>query len=182
MVFGYLTYKVQKESIMTKLKLHETVLEICATHKASAKLVAALSDLTKPKAGGSSDVNDYTVFAEDGKTVEYIFCTVHKKWEPIVAVDAEDKEFDLFKTSDKTKNGFERECIDGAKAWKTAAKARKTSKDGIMQDLLEEEISGTEAKELIAKLETTSIVDSVPARADGLGEDDKPSGTEAAAE
>ena len=70
---------------MTKQKLHETVLALCVEHKANKPLTDALSELTKPKVGGSSDVNDYTVFDTDGN-VTHIFCTYHKLWEPVIGV------------------------------------------------------------------------------------------------
>ncbi len=158
---------------MTKKKLHETVLEICSEHKASAKLTDALSELTKPKVGGSSDVNDYTCFDTDGN-VTHVFCTVHKKWEPVAGVDEDGEDFGLFVADEKSKNGLRRYCDEGDKAIRELSKTRKASKSAIMQDLLDEEITGAEAKEAIADLEATNLSDAAGTRVDGLGQDDKP--------
>lgn len=155
---------------MTKAKLHETVLGLCATHNATEELTAALSELTKPKVGGSSDVSDYTVF--DGEDVTYIYCAYHKKWEP-VTVEYEDGEIvPLFKASTKSKNGFDRSCIQGDKQWKEQAKVYKASKDAVMTDLLDEKITSGEAKETIADLDAARA-EHTP-REDGLGSDERP--------
>lgn len=162
---------------MTKKKLHESVLALCSEHKASKKLTDALDELTKPKVGGSSDVADYTVFGEDG-SVEYVFCTYHKMWEPVVAVATDDEgnevEFSLFKVNDKTKNGYERECIEGTAQWKEQTKAFNATKAAIVEDLMEEKISGTDAKDLMAKAEEARAKH--PSRTDGLGEATRPGG------
>lgn len=155
---------------MTKAKLHETVVELCSTHKASAELTAALSELTKPKVGGASDVTDYTVF--DGEEVAYIFCTYHKKWEP-VAIEGEDGEIvELFVKDEKSKNGYRRYCAEGEAQWKEAAKTFKASKEAIMVDVLDEKLTGAEAKEAIDALQAAR--DEHPPRTDGLGSDEKP--------
>ena len=159
---------------MTKKKLNETIVELCVAHKASAELTNALDELTKPKVGGSSDVNDYTVF--NGEDVEFIFCTYHKKWEP-VATEVEDEdgevsEVPLFKANAKSKNGYERACNEALAQWREQAKTFKVTNDAVVKDLLEGEIDNIEAKALIADAEAARAVH-VP-RADGLGEDDKP--------
>ena len=159
---------------MTKKKLHETVLELCTEFKASAKLTQALSDLTIPKVGGG-DVNDYTVFNEDG-TVAFIYCNTHKQWEPVTAIgvdeDGEDVEFDLFKSDEKAKNGYWRDCNEGIAATKAKSKIFNVSKAAVMQDVLDEVITGTEGKASIADLELAKAV--IEAREDGLGTEDKP--------
>jgi len=155
---------------MTKKKLNELVLAACTEFGASAELTAKLNELTAPKVGGgASDVNDYTCFGEDGKP-EFIFCNIHKKWEPVV--DAEGNE--LFKVNEKVKNGYDRECMEGTAAWKEANKSVKASKTAIMQDLLDEVITGAEAKEQIAAL--GDIRSHIGPREDGLGQDEKPCG------
>lgn len=156
---------------MTKAKLHETVLELCSTYKASEKLTAALSELTKPKVGGSSDVSDYTVFGEDG-SVKFIFCTYHKKWEPVVALDADGEEFELFVKDEKSKNGYRRYCDMGDKQWKEAAKTFNASKAAIMTDVLDEKLTGAEAKIEIDKLQAARDIHQP--REDGLGSDEQP--------
>ena len=156
---------------MTKTKLHETVLALCATHEASEVLTNALSELTKPKVGGKSSVEDYTVFNEDG-SVAYVFCSYHKQWEP-VAVENEDGEIvELFKTDAKSKNGYTRSCIDGDTSWREQAKVFNTSKNAIMQDVLDEVITGAEAKEQIGALTAARQVHTD--REDGLGETERP--------
>jgi len=164
---------------MTKKKLHETVLALCTEHNASAKLTDALDALTKPKVGGgSSNVEDYTCFDADGKAA-FIFCTYHKKWEPVNAiveteVDGEivEEEITLFKANPKAKNGFDRECVEGLKQWKEQAKVFNTSKSAIMADVLDEVITGAAGKEAIAALDADRQIHTV--RADGLGSDSKP--------
>ena len=158
---------------MTKKKLHETVLELCETHNAPEALTAALSDLTKPKVGGSSNVEDYTCFDTDGN-VEFVFCTYHKRWEPVTDTEGNP----VFKANEKSKNGFERSCIVGGKQWAEQAKVFNTSKAAIMTDVLDEVMTGAEAKDAIAELETArqTHLD----REDGLGLVDKPCGTEEA--
>jgi len=164
---------------MTKQKLHETVLALCVTHKAPKALSDALSDLTKPKVGGSSDVNDYTVFDKDGN-VTHIFCTYHKLWEP-VSKDGEDEDGEditvtLFKVNDKTKNGFERECIEGTTSWREQSKVFKTTNDSVVSDLLEGAIDNIKAKALLADAATARAKH--VARADKLGAAEKPAGAE----
>ena len=151
---------------MTKTKLHETVLTICETHGATAELTAALSELTKPKVGGSASVEDYTAY--DGEVVTHVLCTYHKQWEPVANDDGDE----LFKTSDKTKNGYERSCIEGEKQWKEQAKVFNTSKTAIVTDVMDEVITGPEGKAAIAELQAAR--DNRLAREDGLGSTDKP--------
>ena len=159
---------------MTKKKMNETIVELCVAHKASAELTAALDELTKPKVGGSSDVNDYTVF--DGEDVAYIFCTYHKKWEPISSEvedeDGEVIEVALFKANTKSKNGYERACNEALSQWREQAKVFKSTNEAVVADLLEGAIDNIEAKSLIADAETARAVH-VP-RVDALGTDDKP--------
>jgi len=181
---------------MTKAKLHEEVLSLCNTHNASKKLTEALSELTKPKVGGSSDVNDYTAFNEDG-SVAAIFCTYHKQWEPVSAVrtvdaveadeeagteavEAYEEDFNLFVEDTKSKNGFRRYCDAGDKQWKEAAKLFKTSKEAIVTDILDGEMSGADGKSALEKLQEARDIHTP--RVDGLGEDNKPGdvGTEEA--
>jgi len=119
------------------------------------------------RGGGAATPEDYTVFDAEGNPA-YVFCTVHKKWEPVT--DGEGKP--LFKENAKSKNGLSRYCIEGDKQWKERAKAFKASKDAVLQDLLEGEITGDEAKELITAAEKARKGDFV--RADGLGEDERP--------
>jgi len=164
---------------MTKQKLHEEVLALCTTHKAPAKLVEALSELTKPKVGGSSDVADYTVFNSDG-VITHIFCTYHKMWEPVSTIvlneDDEEVSVSLFKENDKTKNGFERECIEGTTSWREQTKVFKTTNDAVVADMLEGAIDNVKAKELIT-IATEARAIHTP-RADNLGSAERPAGSE----
>ncbi len=160
---------------MTKKKLHETVLDLCAEHKASKVLTAALSALTIPKVGGSSDVNDYTAFDDEGNVIS-VFCTYHKMWEPVTAIgedeDGNDVEFALFKANEKSKNGYERECLEGTASWRAQTKVFKSTNDAVVADLLEGAIDNVTAKQLIADATVARSVHSP--RADGLGSADKP--------
>ncbi len=122
--------------------------------------------------GGSSDVNDYTVFDEEGNPT-FIFCTYHKKWEPVQDGEGED----LFKTLAKSKNGFQRECADGLGSWREQSKVYKATKDAAINDLLEGAITNEEAKELIAGAEADRALHID--REDGLGTEDKPEGFDA---
>jgi len=151
---------------MTKTKLNESVLALCVQHKASDALTSALDELTKPKAGGGSDVSDYTVYGEDGE-IEYIYCTYHKTWEPFSHNGAE-----LFALNDKSKNGYMRQCLVADVQGRDAAKAFNASKAAIMTDVLDEVITASEGKEQIAKLQADR--DLRPVRADGLGEVERP--------
>lgn len=153
---------------MTKKETNEQVVALCTEHGASDELTAALNELTKPKVGGgSSDVNDYTVFDADGN-VTHVFCTYHKKWEPIEDEDGEA----IFKTNDKVKNGFDRECMDATASWRNESKVFKATKDGAIQDLLDGNIDNDAAKKIILDAEETRAVHAE--REDGLGEDEKP--------
>jgi len=158
---------------MTKAKLHETIVALCVEHKVSAKFTEAISELTKPKVGGSSDVNDYTCFDTDGAP-EFVFCTYHKQWEPVVAEDEDGEEFNLFVADAKSKNGLRRFCDMGDKQWKEAAKIFNASKTAILADVLDEKLTGSEGKAAIAELQTARDVHAE--RTDGLGENDKPCG------
>ncbi len=167
---------------MTKAKLYETVLALCATHKAPQALTDALGELTKPKVGGSSDVNDYTVFDAEGNAT-HIFCTYHKLWEPITAVeedeDGDEIDVNLFKINDKTKNGFERECLEGTASWREQSKVFKTTNDAVVSDLLEGAIDNVKAKALLADAAAARAVHTP--RTDKLGNAEKPAGVEQSA-
>jgi len=152
---------------MTKTELNKQLVEGLQGLGANEEQIAFVDELTKPKAGGGADVNDYTVFNEDGSP-EYIFCTYHKKWEPVTDEDGEE----LFKANEKSKNGYTRECTEGLSAWREQAKVFKSTKDGVIKDLLEGEIDNDTAKSLIADAETARAVHTD--REDGLGEDEKP--------
>lgn len=148
--------------------MNEQVVALCTEHEASEELTAALNELTKPKVGGgSADVNDYTVFGED-EAVTHIFCTYHKKWEPLLDEAGEP----LFKANDKVKNGYERECTEATASWRAESKVFKATKDGAIQDLLDGNIGNDEAKAIIAGAEEARAVHSD--REDGLGVEEKP--------
>lgn len=55
---------------MTKTKLYEMVMELCAEHKANKKLTAELENLLKPKTGGG--VVQYPMQTVDG--INYHYC------------------------------------------------------------------------------------------------------------
>jgi len=155
---------------MTKKELNVAILAGLTELNATPEQLAFVDGLTKPKiGGGSSNVNDYTVYDEDG-TVTHIFCVYHKKWEPVVNEDGEE----LVKPNDKIKNGYTRECIEASTAWKEQTRTYKATKDGIMLDLLEGEVSPEDSKKLLATAETARAVHTD--RSDGLGTDDKPEG------
>jgi hypothetical protein len=157
---------------MTKTELNKALIEGLKERGVSEEAIAFADSLTKPKVGGgSSDVNDYTVYDEEGKPT-YIFCTYHKKWEPVYNEDGEP----LFKINDKSKNGFARECNDGLAAWREQAKVYKATKDAAISDLLEGAIDNERAKEIIAEAEAERAKHTD--REDGLGTEEKPEGFE----
>lgn len=156
---------------MTKKKLHETIMGLCEEHNVSDKFKNAIDELTKPKAGGSSDVNDYTVFDEAGQPV-YIFCAYHKRWEPVVTENEDGEEVSLFTADEKSKNGFKRSCDEGDKQWREQAKEFNASKNAIVEDLLAENISGAEATDQLAECEAARKVHKE--REDGLGTEERP--------
>ena len=108
------------------------------------------------------------MFEEDGVTPTHVFCTYHKTWEPVL--DADGKE--MFKENEKSKNGLARECNEGLAAWREQAKVFKTTKDGVIKDLLEGEIDNETAKSLLADAEAARGEHTE--REDGLGETEKP--------
>lgn len=153
---------------MNKTELNKALIDGLTEMGATEEQIAFVDELTKPKAGGgASDVNDYTVFDSDGN-VTHIFCTYHKKWEPIEDAEGEA----VFKENEKSKNGYARTCNEGEAAWKSQAKTFKTTKDGIVKDLLEGEIDNETAKSLIADAEAVRAEHIE--REDGLGSDEKP--------
>lgn len=131
---------------MTKKALNLAVLELCEAHGAPAGLTQALNELTVPKVGGSSDVNDYTCFGEDGE-VAYILCNVFKQWLPV----------SHFKDG-KAANGFSRYSDEGRTDLNGRNKIYKAGKKAVIDDLLEDKISNEDAKEALAELEATRIV------------------------
>ena len=152
---------------MTKKELHTEIVALL-TGKVDEETLAKVDELLKPKVGGGkSTPEDYTVFDEDGNAV-FIFCNVHKKWEPVV----DDEGNLLFKEDPKAKNGFRRYCIEGDKQWNAAAKAFKASKEAITQDLLNDEIDSATARKLIEEAEEARKQPLV--REDGIGEDERP--------
>ena len=157
----------------SKKEVLATVVGIIEGH-VSEDVMAQVVEALKPKAGGKANVEDYTAYAEDGTTITHVFCTIHKKWEPVENAEGEAN----FREDAKSKNGLQRYCIEGATQWNAAAKAYKASKDGIMTDLLEGEIDNIQAKELIEVADAERKEPFV--REDGAGEDEKP-GVEAEA-
>ena len=154
---------------MNKTELNKALVDGLKDLGANEAQIEFVDGLTKPKAGGSGvDVNDYTVFAEDGTTPTHVFCTYHKKWEPTEDEDGEA----TFKENPKSKNGLTRECNDGLAAWKEQSKVFKSTKDGVIKDLLEGEIDNETAKSLLADAEAARSIHTE--REDGLGEDEKP--------
>ncbi len=159
--------------IMTKTELNKALIAGLIELGVSQDAVDFADGLTKPKVGGgSSDVNDYTVFDEEGNPT-FIFCTYHKRWEPVQDAEGEN----LFKVNEKSKNGFTRECNDGLAAWREQSKVYKATKDAAINDLLEGAITNEEAKELIATADADRALHTD--REDGLGSEDKPEGFEA---
>ncbi len=152
---------------MTKAKLHETLINGLTELKASAKVLEFVDDLTKPKLGGGSSVEDYTVVNEQGET-EFIFCAYHQLWEPVAN---EDDEL-LYRENAKVKNGYDRSCIEGGKQWQAQAKIFTASKAAIITEVLDTVITGSEAKEAIAKLDADRQIHTP--REDGIGEDERP--------
>ncbi len=152
---------------MTKTKLNELVLAACKEHGASDELTNVLNGLTEPKSGGSANVNDYTVFDADNNPI-FVLCNLHKKWEPVTNEDGEA----VFKTDEKSKNGLFRDCNEGITQFRLIAKTIKASEAAIMTDLLDEAISGSDAKEQIAAL--GDVRSQIPAREDGLGTEERP--------
>jgi len=152
---------------MTKKAIFEAVVELIKD-EVSEEVLAKVSDILKPKVGGGkSTPEDYTVFDAEGNPV-YIFCTVHKKWEPLVDDEGEL----LFKEDKNSKNGYRRYCIAGDKQWQARAKAFKATKEAVMGDLLEGEITNDEAKKLIEEAEAERAEPFT--REDNLGYDERP--------
>lgn len=121
--------------------MNAKVVELCELHEAPEALTKALNELTAPKPGGSSDVNDYTCFDEDEKPVS-ILCNVFKLWFPV----------EEFKEG-KAANGFSRYSNAGREDYKARAKAYKNGKNAVIADLLEGKLTNDEAKEELANLE-----------------------------
>lgn len=152
---------------MTKKKMNELVLQACADHGASEELTKILDDLTRPKVGGSSQVSDYTCFGEDGNP-EYIFCTYHNKWEPLV----DDEGVQVFAADAKSKNGYRRSCIVGEKQWSDQAKIFRASEKAVITDVLDGKLTPEDGKAKIAELTETRQIHTP--REDGVGEDERP--------
>lgn len=153
---------------MNKTDLNKKLVDGLTEMGATEEQINFVDELTKPKAGGSgADVNDYTAFDGDGD-VTHVFCTYHKKWEPVADEEGEP----VFKENEKSKNGYARECTVGLGAWREQAKVFKSTKDGVIKDLLDGEIENDSAKELLAAAEVARAEHSE--REDGLGEAEKP--------
>ena len=152
---------------MTKKELHEAITGLLAG-KVDEETLAQVDELLKPKVGGGkANPEDYTVFDAEGNPV-YIFCNVHKKWEPV----ADEEGNLLFKEDPKSKNGYRRYCIEGDKQWNDRAKAYRATKEAITQDLINEEITAAETRELLAQAEADRKAPLE--REDGIGFDERP--------
>ena len=161
---------------MNKTELNKALVDGLTEMGASDEAIAFVDGLTKPKVGGgTSDVADYTVFDTEGNAT-HVFCTYHKKWEPVSKLEAnedgDELDVPLFKANPKSKNGLFRACNIGESSWKEQAKVFKATKDAVISDLLEGEIDNDAAKELIATAEAERAVH--VEREEGLGEDDRP--------
>ena len=147
---------------MTKKELFVAIEQLNSGFDLPNEYVAKLIDLVKPGVGGGKDVSDYTVFNEDEEPM-FIFCNIHKKWEPITDIDGNL----LFREDAKSKNGYQRDCIEGITSFKEISKQIKSSEKSIIADVLDGAISPEEGKEAIANLGDPRS--SIPDREDGLG-------------
>lgn len=132
---------------MTKQKLHEEVMSLCAKYKVSEEFTSKLSELTEPKTAGAAKVEDYVVFGEDGQPV-FILCNTHKVWEPVFDEDGKPR----FKKDEKSKSGYFRDCQEGIKEFRKARKMVEDSKTAIMNDVLDGKIQPEEGKQALAEI------------------------------
>ena len=152
---------------MTKRELFDAITALNTKYELPEEYEATLIAMVKPGTGGGKDVSDYTVFNEDGEP-EFIFCNLHKKWEPVFNADGEP----LFKEDAKSKNGYQRDCIEGVVSFKELNKQIKASEKAIIADVLDGNVTPEEGKEAIANL--GDVRSNIPPREDGLGSDERP--------
>jgi hypothetical protein len=157
---------------MTKVELYEAVERILSEDAGVSEATKnAVLGLIKPKVAGAKSVESYTVFDKDGRPA-YIFCNIHKRWEPVAYEDEEGNIVKVFDEDPKAKNGYKRCCVEGDKAWKAATKALRNTEKAVLEDVLEGRITSEQGKALIEAAKEART--NPPARADGLGCDERP--------
>lgn len=125
----------------TKKEIFAAAMALCTEHKAPKALVAGLTDLLEPKAGGAK-VNVEEVF--DGEKLQ---CAVSGVWLPAT--------LDFFyedKSGKSPFNGLRRLSRQAESIRKTHAKTIAASQKAIMSDVLDGSITPDEGKAKIEKI------------------------------
>lgn len=141
------------------------IVAILAKHKISAEAQAEILALFETKSGGTKvDPSEYTVFGDDGKTPAFILCPVTSLWFPAVTDHFYFNEDGALRT---------RVSKHGEKLKKELVKSVKASKDAILNDVINGEITPEEGKKRVADLDTLTIV--IPEEVKAAGFESKPS-------
>lgn len=144
---------------MTKKEVFEAVSEILANHEqletAMGKEIIAL---VEPKKGGAKvDINDIACFDENGN-VTHILDSVLKVWVPVYD---ENGEANFYEKPD-TELGFSRFTRLAEKLRKDAIKKFNATKNAVLNDMLEDNITNEEGKQLLADAEAAKTTFELP--------------------
>ena len=139
---------------MTKKKMNELVLEVCAKYEIDAEATAALDELTKPKAGGAQvDIEEITLRDESG-TITHIFDTVIERWVPVYDDEGEAN----FYEKEGTELGWSRHSKFSEKLRKDAEKKFKATEKQLLKDVVAGEILPEDGKVVLEEAEAARKV------------------------
>ena len=124
-------------------KQYEEIISFLESNS-NKKVSTVLEELKQMCSTKSDRASDTLMYDEDGNLVA-IFCYYHKKWELVSEI-----EYGIKKS---TKSGFNTMCKEGVSHWNKQLNTLRKTKDLYTQQLLDDEITQDEFKELVTKLD-----------------------------
>ena len=132
----------------TKQEIMETVVGILTKAGVEEEVVASVTEVLRPKAGGKPvDLSEVTRTDDEGNITE-IQCSLSGVWLP-----ATEEYFYVDKTG-KGPNGLKRVSKQGESVKKAFLKSQRASEKGIMADFTSGDLEPEDAKAMLADLET----------------------------
>lgn len=163
----------KKKKISPKVRVIAQVVTLLTAEKVNPAIIAKVNEL----ATVSLRDDPAEVILKNAKgEIQFIFCSYHKKWEPVSATAPifDEEGNDTGKTEmvtlfgkAQTPSGFARSCKEGAKSMNGGARDLRKQKDEITQGWIAGEIPEADAKKALQELEATIVTHKE--REDGLG-------------
>jgi len=134
----------------TKQEILDSALAICAENNLEDTVVAQFTELLQPKRGGAQfNIEDVTK-TNEADEITHILDSTFNVFLPVYDEDGEP----LFYEKPDTQLGWSRFSRAAEKTRKDREKSFKATEKGIFKDLMADEITSDEAKDLMAKANT----------------------------